>query len=536
MFYSDEIVRRFARLFRCREVTHGQYWPPESQSDGEKRVKTVHGPVEDAQWRAHLAGQLPFIGSCPIMQDNVCYWGALDLDDDNVDHVTLEANVRSLNLPLVVCRSKSGGAHLFVFFSEPVPAKLAIEKLKEWKQSLGLKNPLNKQGKSPEVEVFPKQHDLKPSNDGNWVNLPYWNAAETIRFALHDGNKLSLEEFLAHAENTRISEATLRASRAKSSASSSSRSLPIAGDASFNPDDPFADGPPCMQTLHSQGWTEGGRNASLFNIALFLRLADADTWQDDVREFNKTHFDPPLPEGEVDLLVMSVERHPDYVYRCSDVPLEPVCQKSICKKRRFGIKAFTDMFLEKDFPVLSELVKVNTDPPLWRVKVNDTVVEVPTDDLLFLARFRKIVLEKNSLVVPFISQMSWDIRLRKLLTDMKTEDVPEDAGVRGEFNALMTGFLALRKNSRNWDAILLGKPYQEEDEVYFRSQDLVAYLRRKNFREYTTSRVYSIIKKDMNGSHGQKKIGGALVRVWIVPAPNDGSGDIAMPKSGRPNF
>ena len=45
--------------------------------------------------------------------------------------------VLGLNLPLIVCRSKSGGAHVFLFTKENIPASLMQSKLKEMAIILG---------------------------------------------------------------------------------------------------------------------------------------------------------------------------------------------------------------------------------------------------------------------------------------------------------------------------------------------------------------------------------------------------------------
>jgi len=312
---TDDVVRQFSRLFRCRENTYGKYTPDPGGDPEKKQVVTAKAPVPDGMWRSHLEGYMPFLGSCPILQDNTCYWAAVDYDDDSVDHVALAKRIDDAGIPLLVCRSRSGAAHLFVFFSEPISAKLVIEKLREWVRALGIeKNPPDpKTGKIRDTEIFPKQDFLKPSEQGNWVNLPYWAYDQTDRYCVRpDGSQLSLEAFIALAESKRVSEMSLRAVKPKRSA------LPILSS------DPFADGPPCLQTLHKDGWSEGSRNLSMFNIALFMRLAFEDEWRDKCIEFNTEHFNPPLSDGELELLLDSVERHPDYVYRCSDAPIESV--------------------------------------------------------------------------------------------------------------------------------------------------------------------------------------------------------------------
>ncbi len=48
-----------------------------------------------------------------------------------IDYNKIISSIRKLKLPIVPCRSKSGGLHLFIFFDKPIAAKLVREKLKE---------------------------------------------------------------------------------------------------------------------------------------------------------------------------------------------------------------------------------------------------------------------------------------------------------------------------------------------------------------------------------------------------------------------
>ena len=116
-----------------------------------------------------------------------------------VDHLppaaamgSLVARVEEIGAPLVVCRSKSGGAHCFAFFFEPIPAGLVIDKLVAIAASLG----------HPGVEIFPKQRErASPNEVGSWINLPYYGGEYTTRFALWRGEALDLDEFLDLAES-----------------------------------------------------------------------------------------------------------------------------------------------------------------------------------------------------------------------------------------------------------------------------------------------------------------------------------------------
>jgi hypothetical protein len=54
-----------------------------------------------------------------------------------LDHAGLVKKIKSLELPLVVCRSKSGGAHVFLFTKEPIAAARMQEYLKASAALLG---------------------------------------------------------------------------------------------------------------------------------------------------------------------------------------------------------------------------------------------------------------------------------------------------------------------------------------------------------------------------------------------------------------
>jgi hypothetical protein len=56
-------------------------------------------------------------------EDDACLWGAIDIDQYPLDHSEVLKRLSRLELPLVVCRSKSGGAHLYLFFKEFVEAE-----------------------------------------------------------------------------------------------------------------------------------------------------------------------------------------------------------------------------------------------------------------------------------------------------------------------------------------------------------------------------------------------------------------------------
>ena len=69
--------------------------------------------VTDKHWEDHLNGIEPSLGIIPINEDNECRWGCIDVDKYTLDHKEILKKVNQYMLPLWVCRSKSGGAHIF---------------------------------------------------------------------------------------------------------------------------------------------------------------------------------------------------------------------------------------------------------------------------------------------------------------------------------------------------------------------------------------------------------------------------------------
>ena len=118
-------VDKFSAIFDGLQLAYGTYKIEKTQSNGKNTGKAtiVREPRTTALWEGHLSGKGQGIGIVPINEDNMCVWGCVDVDQYPLDHKLLVEKIRKLKLPLIVCRSKSGGAHCFLFTTAPVDAK-----------------------------------------------------------------------------------------------------------------------------------------------------------------------------------------------------------------------------------------------------------------------------------------------------------------------------------------------------------------------------------------------------------------------------
>jgi hypothetical protein len=104
------LVDRFAAAFEGSSVAHGQTTVGNVRKNGKTEAKSfiVREPLVKELIEQHLKGEKG-VGSIPINDQNMCKFGALDIDTYPIDHKALLTKCRRFKIPLVVCRSKSGG-------------------------------------------------------------------------------------------------------------------------------------------------------------------------------------------------------------------------------------------------------------------------------------------------------------------------------------------------------------------------------------------------------------------------------------------
>jgi hypothetical protein len=495
------MVERFADRFRGLSRAYGIYTIGKKDIAKNKvqgRARTVQGPVTRDLYAAHIKGAAG-LGIVPIDDDATCRFGAIDVDIyDGLNMGEIETRIKGFGFPLVICRTKSGGIHLYLFTSEPTPAKLVREKLMEWAITLGF-------GK---VEIFPKQVQLASDDDvGNWINIPYFGGDKTDRYAIRDGARLSLSAFLDYADAVQVSVAALVAIK--------------------TPGDVFLDGaPPCLQTLSTAGFPDGTRNNGLFNLGVFARKKYGDDWETKVDEMNSRFMDPPLQSREIQTIIKSLRRK-SYSYKCNDHPISGVCNRTICLTREFGIAGNDD----DPGVTFGGLVKIETTPPTWIIDVDGVRVELPsTVDLLSQERFRVLIIERMNILPSKVRPKVWDGIIQRLLQRVETIDAPLDAGIDGQFLTLVDQFATDRGVARSRDEIILGKPWVDDGRVYFRAGDLLKFLDQNRFYQIKTARDAWRILRALNAGHSQFNIKGKCVRVWNIPEPKKIDGDLDPPR------
>lgn len=489
-------MEEFAQLFEGSDLAHGHSkLTGEITDKGKQEAKSWldKGQPSKKDWEAHINGEMT-IGLSPINSKSMVKWGAIDVDSYNLDLVELNTRIVESKLPVVLCRSKSGGPHIYLFCSEWVPAPNMISVLETIASHLGF-------GTS---EIFPKQASITHSDTvtdwGNWINLPYFDGDQSLRYALDEKNEAlqTVADFIQYAKNKSVPKKEINSFKIEEK------------------DELFAEGPPCLNRIW-ESETQDFRNISLANAAVYLKLAFPETWKEQLDIYNRK-LKEPLGSSEVETLKQSYEKK-EYRYQCDKEPLCRFCNASLCRKRRFGVGG------KGALPVHRSLTKINTIPPIWclDVQTNDggtRRITMETDDLQNPARYQKRCMDTLDEVPPLLKKDDWDRVLRTLFRHVNYVDVPYEMSPEGQFVEILTDFLqdsVSNECDRTIEDLIRGLPYQDTQGYYFRMKDLMKHLKAQQFTELKRNQINAVIKEKLKAWKEFKHLCNRGVNYWIIP-------------------
>lgn len=484
---------RFMAAFNGFDGAHGQTQISEERRAGKQKAKSfiVRQPLTIELVQGHLSGKKG-VGSIPIKANNKCSFGALDIDLYPLDLPALDRRLQDNKVPAVVCRSKSGGAHILFFFSEEISAGEFRDKAGEISAFLGHGG----------CEIFPKQEQIlvERGDVGNFINLPYFDQDQTMRYAIkEDGEEATFDEFLQMVKD-------------RTCTPDDFVSLTLGKKI-----DEFNEWPPCMQSLFSDGVPEGTRNTVMFGTCVACKKEQPENWKARLEEINTKHVDPPLPAAEV-VTVQQQHDKKEYGFPCQQEPFKSRCNRTLCKTRKYGIggaSASVDV---------TGLCVVKSEPPVWFCDVDGKRVELITEELQTPQKFQKACMEQIRVMPPMMKMADWQDLVSMMMADMSEIEVPEELTYKGQFLDLVEDYCGGRVQAASIEELSLGKPWTEDGLTFFRIESLIKFLRNAKFDTYSRGQIQERLKemnpdakasgfKKFKDSKGQWK----NIRVWHVP-------------------
>lgn len=467
-------------------------------------AKTHRSPVTLNMWTEHLAGRRP-LGLAPVREDGTCMWASVDVDDYDDDLGGVLSLIEQRRLPLVPCRSKSGGLHLFAFMMEPIPARDVIDALADVASGLGYAG----------AEVFPRQAELLTERGDlpNWMVMPYYGDTYggklRVQAALRvSGSELGIDEFLKTANAARVSADALRGLRLPRRGTPRSRrgavGAPRRGEL-------FSDGPPCLQHMVAAGGFDANRNNTMMHVGVYLKKSDPEGWRSELERLNFEHCRPPLESGEVLGIIRSLEKK-DYEYFCNHDPMARYCSAAVCRTRAHGVGA------DGDWPVLGGLSKLDSDPPIWFLDLEGVRLELSTDQLQNYGAFHRAAMDKVNRVYRLMRQDAWLRALAQVMENLVVIPAAPDVGVQAQFREVLEEFLADRRRGHTLEDVVAARPWLSEAEgvFYFRLRDLQKFMENRGQK---LGRPYLMARLDkLGGKPVTREINGMTQNLWALPS------------------
>ena len=461
MDYSLALLEDYRKLFSGNMSAHGVHLRTgETDETGKTRGKnyTIVEPVIDELYVKHLVGEQG-LGIIPIRSDGTVVFSVLDVDVYSTDHAQILQTIYGYSLPLIPFRSKSGGLHLYIFYDSAVKANESITILTQLKHLLCL---------DKKTEIFPKQKALKPDEVGNWINLPYFNSLETTQYLIcRDGTSLDLGPALAYIKSNRISKKDIE------------RILEAL---------PLSDAPPCLQGIYLAS-TTSHRNNYLFSMAVYYKAKLGDDFENAVVEANSA-LDKPIEIDRLQRTAIASNRKKNYCYNCSEEPIVSICDKTECKKRKYGIggSEVSDLSYE-------EFTQYKSDPPYYGWKIDSVELKFfKESDIINQAMFRELCFRHLHKLPMKLADNVWTRIVNTAIVNMQVQEVnkEDDISSGSLFTTYLTEFMTKRAPAVTKDQLLVDRVYYDKDyHIYiFKPKNFVIFLHvQKQFRVYQQTEI-----------------------------------------------
>jgi len=364
------MLEKFIKIFEGLNSAHGSFKKDKSKLPGQK-VEGSHfvlrEEVTNPMWDNHLKGIGQSLGIMPVNEDSKCKWGCIDVDKFELDYEEILKKIRKLSLPLIMCRSKSGCAHIFLFTTKFIPAEEIRFVLIKFAAKLGLADKLDR--------IFPIQTTFVKGGTGSWLNLPYFNHEEGTRYAYKDDfDAADLNEFFElHAQYAQdnldqylAEEEPVKEKKKNNKKAKKPAYMPCVDN--------------CIEDNNGK-IPNGIRNDFGFQAAWFFKKSHkaiskfegkSRTPQSLLSDFNTQYISPPLEEKVITKLTEQLADN-DYKPKCKIPGVKKYCDVSLCRRNPFGIDPEFAKELVSVNEVLGDIFEYGSVPPIFymNVKVND---------------------------------------------------------------------------------------------------------------------------------------------------------------------
>jgi len=513
------MLEKFINIFEGLERAYGQF----KKNDKKLSVKVEgrpwieHKPLTSQLWENHLNGVGNRLGVFPLKDDGTCKWGAIDIDVNNYDYENLLKKIRELKLPLIMFRSKSGRAHVYMFMKEFTSAEEVQTVMKKFAGRLGLADILDR--------VYPMQTSLADKKDGSWLNMPYFNHEEGSTYAYTDEfEDASIDQFFelydqhVQTDLTEFLREEIQEPRKKSKTVKEKKLedffLPCTKNClklnggkvpSENRND---------YLLHMYTWSMRAVEKGVEKIEAYSKMDAAAL----LKHFNRQYLERPLEEKEIDNTVLkSTDR--EYKYLCKRQSIKKYCDVSACLRNLCGIDPKQAEELITAEEAVGNITEYTSEPPIYYESVDVKSrsgdgftrirVEMKGSELIDKTKWVNILADSGSFPRPAILKMKpLDFQAFQYarLEKRQYEEAEEEASDNHEFKMIVYDFIRKATVSFNQGDLLDGGCYvTQEGRLHFKLRRLMEYLKSQK-NNTSQKKICFKLKHIMKAKHLSGKV------------------------------
>lgn len=478
-------VTTFADLFTGNKNAFGQFIPAEPSAEGQKQegsCATIRNIVTESLYREHLEGKKG-LGICPVTEEGKCKFTVIDVDVYDHTQDELISVINEHNLPLLTFKSKSGGWHLYTFYTDYVSAKEARANATFMRILLGL--PAN-------TEIFPKQEIVPNGGTGNWINLPYFGGDNSARHLIDQENNVVTNVDIAVANIV-------------------TRRITLEMFKTWKTTIPLNDAPPCLQSLYLRR-TIHDRNNYLFSLGCYYKAKYGEDYENYLLDAN-ARLTKPLPDKELQATVLSSLQKHTYSYRCHEAPLCSVCNKNECAKRTYKVG---DEISPLNY---EQLVQYNCDPPFYDWTINGKVLRFNSEaEIIYQDKFIELCMRNLGVLPNKLKREAWTAIVNEALRNKQVKEVEYDSSTPLAImqESLRQFLLNARLGEGLEDCIVTGRPYiSSMQQIITTMKDLYLAASQATKMKFTTRDIANWLYS-IGGVTSSRRIRMASTRVWIV--------------------
>ena len=511
------MIDKFINIFEGLSSAYGQF-----RKDNNRLAVKVEGksfiekkPVTKELWQNHLNGTGPNLGVFPLTREGTCKWGAIDIDVNNFDYEDLLNRIRKQKLPLIMFRSKSGRAHVYMVMKDFTPAQEVQTVMKKFAGKLGLADKLDR--------VYPMQTSLSKNDFGSWLNMPYYNQEETSTCAYKDNfDGATIEEFFEMYDkyvqtdlSQHLVEEVKQNIKKPKEKTLEDFLLPCTKNCLKLNNNKIPDENRNDYLLHMYTWSMRAVEKGVKKIPEYSKM-DAETL---LKYFNQEYMARPVEEKEIQNTIFK-SKDKEYKYLCKKPTITKYCDSSACTRHLCGITPLDAEKLVKATQALGKITRYLSEPPIFFESVDvknengsgykRIRIEMQGEDIINKQKWLNKL--ANQGYFPHISlheQKSSDFlvmqyeRLENCLNEAADEEASEDF----EFKSIIYSFVNKMTVSYNKEDLLKNACYVNKDthELDFKLPSLMEYLK-SNHIKIPANQLTLKLKKIM----GAKKINGTV--------------------------